>query len=252
MWEGISPAVLVQRTVLWSTHRILPLIAGIEVGSLYDTSARETEDAWLQVGQILYEVGTETIPVILWEERDVVEIYALRTFLQIYTHQTLGIGLRRGKGSCKLLPLIIGDVDDLLGNDIILGIDEFYTNLALLAIDEMQTAIYGEIVLHILLQAHAEETAVLKTSLLLAGTGTLECYIMRVAVEGWLHVIEGYISEGIPSHQALWEFEGTVFHHLCIKTTIGTEVDVLEEDAIHGWLDFYSRLVCLNCKLMLC
>ncbi len=120
MWEGISPAVLVQRTVLRSTHRVLPLITGIEVGSLYDTSARETEDAWLQVGKILYEVGTETIPVVLWEERDVVEVYALRTFLQIYTHQTLGIGLRRSKGSGKLLPLIIGDVDDLLGNDIIL------------------------------------------------------------------------------------------------------------------------------------
>ena len=120
MREGVVPAVLVEWTVLWSTHRILPLIAGIEVGSFYDTTAREAEYAWLQVGQILYEVGTETIPVILWEERDVVEIYALRTFLQIYTHQTLGIGLRRGQGSCKLLPLIIGDVDDLLGNHIIL------------------------------------------------------------------------------------------------------------------------------------
>ena len=120
MWEGISPAVLVQRTVLWSTHRILPLIAGIEVGSLYDTSARETEDAWLQVSQILYEVGTETIPVVLWEERDMVEVYALRTLLQIYSHQSLRIGLRRSKGSSKLLPFIIGDVDDLLGNDIIL------------------------------------------------------------------------------------------------------------------------------------
>ena len=130
--------------------------------------------------------------------------------------------------------------------------DLLHTDLALLAIDEMQTPIYGEIVLHILLQAHAEETAVLKTSLLLTGTGTLECYIMRVAVEGWLHVIEGYISEGIPSHQALWKLEGTVFYHLCIKTTIGTKVDVLEEDTIHGRLDFYTRLVCLNCKLMLC
>ena len=120
MWEGISPAVLVQRTVLRSTHRVLPLITGIEVGSLYDTSARETEDAWLQVSQILYEVGTETIPVVLWEERDMVEVYALRTLLQIYSHQSLRIGLRRSKGSSKLLPFIIGDVDDLLGNDIIL------------------------------------------------------------------------------------------------------------------------------------
>lgn len=162
MWEGISPAVLVQRTVLRSTHRVLPLITGIEVGSLNDTSARETEDAWLQVGKILYKIGTETIPVVFWEERDVVEIYALRTFLQIYTHQSLGIGLRRGQGSCKLLPLVVGDVDDLLGNDIILGIDQLHTDLALLAIDEMKTTINGEIVLHILLQAHTEETAVSK------------------------------------------------------------------------------------------
>ena len=75
---------------------------------------------------------------------------------------------------------------------------------------------------------------------------------MRVAVEGWLHVIEGYITECIPSHQALWELERTVFHHLCIETAIGTEVDILEEDTIHGRLDFYSRLVGLNHKLMLC
>ena len=120
MREGISPAVLVQRTVLRSTHRVLPLITGIEVGSLYDTSARETEDAWLQVSQILYEVGTETIPVVLRKERDMVEVYAFRTLLQINTHQPLGIGLRRSKGSSKLLPFIIGDVDDLLGNHIIL------------------------------------------------------------------------------------------------------------------------------------
>ena len=120
MWEGISPAVLVQRTVLRSTHRVLPLVTGIEVGSLYDTSARETEDAWLQVSQILYEIGTETIPVVLREERDMVEVYALRTLLQIYSHQTLGISLRRSKGSSKLLPFIIGDIDDLLGNHIIL------------------------------------------------------------------------------------------------------------------------------------
>lgn len=242
MWEGISPAVLVQRTVLRSTHGVLPLITGIEVGSLYDTSTRETEDAWLQVGKILYEVGTETIPVIFREERDVIEIYALGTFLQIYAHQSLGIGLRRCQCSCKLLPLVVGDVDDLLGNDIILGIDQIHTDFALLAIDEMKTAIYGEIVIHILLQAHTEETAVLQTSLFLTRTGTLKSYIMRVAVEGWLHVIEGYVAECIPSHQALWELERAVFHHLCIETAIGTEVDILEEDTIHGRLDFYSSL----------
>ena len=252
MWEGISPAVLVQRTIFWSTHRVLPLITGIEISSLYDTSTRETEDARLQVGKILHEIGTETVPVVFWEERDMIEIYALRTFFQIYAHQSLGIGLRRGQGSCKLLPLVVGDVDDLLGNHIILGIDEFYTNLALLAIDEMQTAIYGEIVLHILLQTHTEEAAVLQTGLLLTGTGTLERYIMRVAVEGRLHVIEGYVAECIPTHQALWKLERTVFHHLCIETAIGTEVDILKEDTIHGRLDFYSRLVCLNHKLMLC
>ena len=89
---------------------------------------------------------------------------------------TGGIDVDSGATNRKLLPLIIGDVDDLLGNDIILGIDEFYTNLALLAIDEMQTAIYGEIVLHILLQAHAEEATVLKTSLLLTCACALKCH----------------------------------------------------------------------------
>ena len=116
----------------------------------------------------------------------------------------------------------------------------------------MKTAIYGEIVLHILLQAHAEEATVLKTSLLLTCACALKCYIMRIAVEGRFYVAEGYISKCIPSHQALWEFEGTVLYHLCIESTIGTEVDILEEDTIHGRLDFCSRLVGLNSKLMLC
>ena len=75
------------------------------------------------------------------------------------------------------------------------------------------TAIYGEIVLHILLQAHAEEATVLKTSLLLTRACALKCYIMRIAVEGRFYVAEGYISECIPSHQTLWKFEGTVLYH---------------------------------------
>ena len=116
----------------------------------------------------------------------------------------------------------------------------------------MKACIDCEVVFHVLLQAHAEETAVLKSSLFFACTRSLERNIVRVAVEGWFYITYSHISEGVPSHQSLWKFEGTVFYQLCIETAICTKVDVLEEDAIHGRLDFYSRLVCLNCKLMLC
>ena len=73
-----------------------------------------------------------------------IEIYALRTFLQINTHQALGICLRRSQRSGMLLPFIIGNGDALLGNDIILRVNQLYANLSLLAIDEMKTAIYSK------------------------------------------------------------------------------------------------------------
>ena len=59
--EGVLPAVLVQRTVLHGPYRILPLIARREVGTLNDASAREAEDARMQVFQGLCQVAAHAV-----------------------------------------------------------------------------------------------------------------------------------------------------------------------------------------------
>ena len=63
---------------------------------------------------------------------------------------------------------------------------------------------------------------------------------MRIVFEG--SVIPDFdIAGRVPAHPRVLEFEGTVLDHLGIEATIGSEVDVLEEDAVHRWLDYGTR-----------
>ena len=55
---------------------------------------------------------------------------------------------------------------------------------------------------------------------------------MRIALEGAI-VLHLKVSEGAPAHQVLGELERAVLHHLCIKTTVGSVVDILKEDTVH-------------------
>jgi hypothetical protein len=76
--ESIVPAVLVERTVLYRADAILPLVASSEIRALDDTAAREAEDARVEVGESLSEVGPKTIlaafPRLGREERDMLEV----------------------------------------------------------------------------------------------------------------------------------------------------------------------------------
>ena len=45
--EGILPTVLIQGAVLNGSYRILPVIAGIQIRTLYNTSTRKAENAGL-------------------------------------------------------------------------------------------------------------------------------------------------------------------------------------------------------------
>ena len=249
--EGVSPAVLVQGAVLGCAHAVLPLVACVEVGAFHDAAAGEAEHAGLQVGEVLHEVCAQSVPVVLGEEGYVVEVYALRTFLYIYAQQSLGVSLGRGECGGVLRPLVGGDVDGLLGDDVVLGVHQFHAYLALLAVHEVEACVYGEVILHVLLQSHAEVAAVLDAGLLLACPCALEGHIVRVVLEGGLHVAHGHVAEGAPSHQSLWELEGSVLYHLCVETAVGSEVDVLEEDAVHGGLYLHAGLVGDYGKLVL-
>ena len=61
MTEGIVPTVLIQRTVLYRSYAVLPLIACFQVCSLYDTAAGEAEYTGMHIKQSLCQVFAHTV-----------------------------------------------------------------------------------------------------------------------------------------------------------------------------------------------
>ena len=112
MSEGIVPTILVERTVFRCANRVFPLITSLEVGALDDTTTRETEDTWVKVFEVFYQVGTQAIPVVGREHRNMIEVYALIAF-----EEDAHIALLQGLLGCELyaifLPLVVGDGDRL-------------------------------------------------------------------------------------------------------------------------------------------
>ena len=78
MAEGVVPAVLVERTVLYGAYAVLPLIAALEVGTLNDTAAGEAEYARVHVEECLSKILTHAVlaafPRVGGEEGDVLDI----------------------------------------------------------------------------------------------------------------------------------------------------------------------------------
>ena len=69
--------------------------------------------------------------------------------------------------------------------------------------------------------------------------------IVRVLVERAV-ILYADFAGYIPARKAIRIFKGTVCHHFGIETTVGSKVDVLEENAIHSALDSSTRLFCLD------
>ena len=78
MTEGIVPAVLVQRTVLYRAYRVFPLVTVGKLGALNDAAAREAEYARMHVEQGLCQILAHAVlapfPSIGGEEADVLYI----------------------------------------------------------------------------------------------------------------------------------------------------------------------------------
>ena len=72
---------------------------------------------------------------------------------------------------------------------------------------------------------------------------------MWIAVEGTV-VANFDIACRIPSHPWILKFERAVLDHFGIEAAIGSEVDVLEEDAVHRGLDHCTRLGRLDVERM--
>ena len=249
--EGVVPAVLIQRTVLNRSHGVLPLVARGEVGALYDAAAGEAEHAGMQVLQVLNEVGTEaSLPGVGGEERHVVEVDALLAF-QIDAHEALGIGLRGSDLGGVFLPILTGNVDGLLGHHLVVAAHEFDANLG--GAGAVGAGIDGELIAQVLLQTHAEVAVVLQSGELLAVAVVLQHGVVGIAVEGGVGLSERDVAEHVPALQAAAlalaagrdvqrSLEGAILHELGIKAAVGTEVDVLEEDAVHRGLYGSPRL----------
>ena len=254
--EGVLPAVLVDGTILDGTYRVLPLVALLEVGALDDATTWEAEYAGLQVAEGLCQVGTHAVlasfPGVLREHRDMLEVGNHNWFLLVKATQedaeceVVGSHLGGDFGGV-LLPLLALDVDagrsSLLGfaHRVVVGKPNEQCTLATVG----ATCPEADAIDGIGLGGNAEEALVLDAGALVNMTGIRKADIMRIALE-WAVVAHFDLAKGLPAHQGLRKFERTVLDHLGIETTIGGIVDVLEEDAIHGVLDFSSWLIGLD------
>ena len=63
--ESVLPAVMVQRTILYGTYAVLPLVALVKCATLHDASARESEHTRVHVFQCLCQVASHTVLAIL-------------------------------------------------------------------------------------------------------------------------------------------------------------------------------------------
>ena len=61
MLELMVPTIDDQMSIGQIANGRLPLVAILELAPLDDASARKAQKCWLQVGQFLYEVGTQAV-----------------------------------------------------------------------------------------------------------------------------------------------------------------------------------------------
>ena len=239
--EGVVPAVLVERTVLHGAYGVLPLVAGRQVCTLHDTAAGEAEHAGVEVLQRLCHIHAEPVLVSFvgldGEEADVLEVGG---HLAVAPHAevSLGKGLFGLDDGCVLLPLLAADVQPHIAQLLVLVhrgvIDEVNPKLGTAAVGHTRPD--GEAVLLAALHADAEEAVILNHGVLVAMPRGRQAHIVGVAVEGAV-VPERHLAGDVPSGKVVGKLETAVLHQLGIQAAVGSIVDVLEEDAVHGGLD---------------
>ncbi len=232
--EGVVPAVLVERTVFHGPHRVLPLIAGGERVSLHHATAGETHHAGMQVAQGFHQIAAKAVgtlfPSVGGKEGQVVEINA--TCLTHHDTQA-GLGLGEGRTEDEFigLPLGIGHLERAFAQRGPVGTDEFHVECG--EVGGTVAGIDAEAVVGTLPEADAAESLIVEPRAGKLG-GLLQMHVVRIALKAGLLVAHTDLAEGCPSHQVLGKLEGTVFHQFGIQTAVGTEVDVLEKDAVHA------------------
>jgi len=239
--EGVVPAVLVQRTVLNGAYAVLPLVAGLEVCTLYDAASGESEHARVHVGECLSQVAAHavltTLPGVGGEEGDMLHVSRGLVACEEDAEGTLRLRLRRRERGGVLLPLLAADLYVDSGKALVFThrgiVNETHLEGALAAFGA--TGPEGEAVGLVLHDGNTEEAFVLKARELVAVAGVFQTHIVGIALEGSV-VFHLEVTEGAPAHEALGELERAVLHHLGIEAAVGSVVDILEEDTVHRGL----------------
>ena len=183
----------------------------------------------MQVGQTLYQVGTQSVPVVVGHQRDMVEIHLAAC--QHDAQETMGVGDVRLQRESVLVPLSGGDGQRVGGHGVVGGIHQLHADGGGATLG---ACVDGEVVGHPLAQSDAEEPMVLNTGPAMGMTRLFHVHVMGIAVEGRIVGLDARFSRHLPSHRGIGKFERTVLYKLGIQTAVGTEVDILEEDSIHG------------------
>ena len=185
--KGVVPAVHVDRTVLYRTYAVLPLVTLLKGCTLYNAASRKTQHTRLKLSQSLGNIGSQAVLIIVIsiyrEERDMLQIHAavlavlhiliLAPGLKINPECSIGYGLGGGKHHLIFLPIRACNLNHLIvehlililgiiiaqmeGNELLLG------GLGFLA-ERRCTCPHCESVLFTLLNAHAEVALVLQAA----------------------------------------------------------------------------------------
>jgi len=100
----------------------------------------------------------------------------------------------------------------------------------------------------LLFNTDSEKSFILQSRVFVVVPRPGKAHIMGIPLKRSV-IPEFNLAKGTPPRKTLWKFEGAVFHQLRIKPTIGGIVDVLEEQPVHGGLDFSPLFVNLDQQL---
>ena len=237
--EGVVPAVLVQRSVLSRSHRVFPLIARRQLRSLHNATAGKTEHARMQFFEQLHQVGAQPMPVVGRKERHMVEVDSI-TLRMEDAQEGLFVCFLGCQRKLIALPVVTSYMQFLLVDDSVVMTHQFDAQHSATA------GIYGEVVLHPLPQSDAEESVIVQPGPLLLVPSIAQADVMRIAGECRPVVTQLDIAKRLPAHEGLRKLERAVLHHFGIETSVGSKVDILEEDAPHGGLDGCPQVACVH------
>ena len=70
-------------------------------------------------------------------------------------------------------------------------------------------------------------------------------HIVWASSEGAV-ILDVHTAEGLPAHQMLRKFKRAVLYQFTVQSAVGSIVDILKEDTVHGILNGSPQAFCVN------